>query len=372
MHILITVNAAWNIWNFRRGLVHALIADGHRITLLAPADEAVPKLKDIGVRFIHLDMNVKGLNPIDDIALLYNFNRIFQMERPDLILGYTIKNNIFGSVSAQYCKIPFIPTVTGLGTAFLSNGALQAMVKGLYRWSFRHLSVVFFQNPEDRDMFVSLGLVECGKAHVLGGSGIDLAEFAITELPERSDVLTFLFIGRLLRDKGVMELVDAARLIKAKFPATRIQLLGPADSSNRSAISAETIQKWVNEGLVEYLGSTNDVRPYIATAHCVVLPSYREGAPRTLIEAAAMARPVIATDVPGCRSVVENGSTGFLCEARNCLSLASCMEKFMKLLPEQMAKMGKAGRKKMEREYDEVIIVRAYRDAIAALQPINY
>ncbi|WP_108483560.1 glycosyltransferase family 4 protein [Oceaniglobus ichthyenteri] len=367
MHILMTVNAAWNIWNFRRPLVEALSADGHQITVLAPPDDSVADLERIGCRFRPLEMSVKGLNPIEDLKLQRRLKRIFREEQPDAILSFTIKNNIFGALAARAVGVPFVPNVTGLGTAFLSGGLLQTVAEQLYRRAFGKLPIVFFQNEDDRDLFLDRKLVRADQARLLPGSGIDLVRFAAAEMPSADAPPVFLMIARLLRDKGVMEFVEAARLIKARHPSTRFQLLGAAGSENRSAIDTTTVEGWVAEGVVEYLGTTNDVRPAIAAASCVVLPSYREGAPRTLIEAAAMARPLIATDVPGCRAVVDTGVSGFLCEVRNADSLAMAMGRFLALSPDARTAMGQAGRAKMEREFDQGLVVAAYREALLTL-----
>lgn len=364
MHILMTVNAAWNIWNFRRPLVEALSGDGHRITVLAPPDDAVPDLERLGCRVRPLEMSVKGLNPLEDLKLQRRFGRIFREERPDAVLSYTIKNNIFGARAAKSCDVPFLPNVTGLGTAFLSGKLLQTVTEQLYRRSFAALPVVFFQNEDDRDLFLDRRLVRADQARLLPGSGIDLQRFAPAPMPAPEDPPVFLMIARLLRDKGVLEFVEAARRVKALYPRTRFQLLGAVGSENRSAIDRPTVEAWVAEGVVEYLGTTADVRPAIASASCVVLPSYREGAPRTLIEAAAMARPLIATDVPGCRAVVDRDVSGFLCDVRNAESLAAAMERFLDLSPEAQQAMGAAGRAKMEREYDQALVVDAYRAAL--------
>lgn len=366
MHVLMTVNAAWNIWNFRKPVVQALLAKGHRVTILAPPDDFVEPLTGLGCRFVPLDMNAKGLNPMDELRLWRRFARIFRDLQPDVILSYTIKNNTFGALAAKSLGIPFLPNVSGLGTGFLSGGALQFIVEQLYRRAFRGLRVVFFQNEDDRGLFTKRGLVTAQQAQLLPGSGIDLEHFAATPLP-RDAAPVFLLIARLLRDKGVVEFVDAARQIKKDHPEMRFQLLGAAGSENRTAISAETVQGWVDDGIVEYLGTTPDVRPAIAAATCVVLPSYREGAPRTLIEAAAMARPLIATDVPGCRDVVDDGLTGFLCTVRDAGSLAEAIRRFLGLAPGQRAEMGQAGRAKMERDYDQRLVVQAYVEALGAL-----
>lgn len=367
MHILMTANSAWNILHFRRPIVTALLAEGYIVTVLAPPDESVTELKHLGCRFFPLKMNVKGLNPLDDLKLIWTFNKIFRAEKPDVIISYTIKNNLFGAFAAKICNLPFIPNVTGLGTAFLSGGMLQSIAELLYRAAFKRLPVVFFQNKDDRSLFVGRKLISVMQAQLLPGSGIDLSHFMPAKLPIEGAPPIFLMIARVLRDKGVFEYIEAARQIKLKYPEAVFQLLGAIDVANRTAIGAEMVNNWQAEGIIEYLGTTTDVRPYIAAANCIVLPSYREGAPRTLIEAAAMARPLITTDVPGCRTVVDSGITGFLCEAKSSDSLAQACRQFLKLSYNDKLIMGKAGRAKMEREFDEAIVVKAYRNAISAV-----
>ena len=362
MHVLLTVNAAWNVRNFRWPIVRALLARGDRVTVVAPRDEAVPGLEAEGVRFLPLEMHQEGLHPLENLRVAAQLAATFRRERPDVILSWTIKNNIFGALAARAFRIPFIPNVSGLGTAFLSGSAFQRVAETLYRLAFRSLPAVFFQNAEDRALFVERRLVRTDSARLLPGSGIDLARFAAAAMPEGPPA--FLMIARLLRHKGVAEYFEAARLVRAEYPEARLRLVG-ASGGNRTAISEATLQTWLCEGHVEWLGPTNDVRPEIAASHCVVLPSYREGAPRTLIEAAAMARPVIATDVAGCREVVEDGVTGWLCEVCSGESLAAAMASFIAMSGTERALMGARGRAKMEREYDEAIVVAAYLAEIA-------
>jgi glycosyltransferase involved in cell wall biosynthesis len=367
IHVLMTVNAAWNIWNFRKPLVEALLADGHRVTVLAPPDEGSTQLAALGCTVRPLKMRVDGLNPLEDMQLARRFARAFRAEAPDIVLSYTIKNNIFGAGAARAAGVPFVPNVTGLGTAFLSGRLLEAVSVQLYRRAFASLPCVFFQNADDRDLFVRHRIVRESQTRLLPGSGIDLVRFAPAPPPDPASPPVFLLIARLLRDKGVIEFVEAARRLRPAHPEARFRLLGALGPQNRTAIDRATVESWVAEGVVEYGGVTDDVRPHIAAASCVVLPSYREGAPRTLIEAAAMARPVIATNVPGCRTVVEDGVTGLLCRVRDDASLADAMARFLALPAPARAAMGAAGRAKIAREFDQALVIDAYRDVIAAL-----
>ncbi len=361
LRICITVNSAWNIWNFRRPLVEALLNDGHEVVVLAPVDGSVRNLESIGCRFEHLPMDRKGLNPFVEMTFLWRLARKLREISPDVVLGFTVKNNLFGALVAAWLEIPFVPNVTGLGTAFLSGAALRAGSVRLYRYCFRQCPHVFFQNEDDQALFAELGIIQRNKTTVLPGSGIDLRAFPFTELPRSKEGTTYLMISRLLRDKGIVEYVEAAKLVKSNAPDTQFLILGDFNAENRTAVSQRDVENWESSGAIKHLEHASDVRTYIAQADCIVLPSYREGAPRTLIEAAAMGRPVISTDVPGCRSVVDDGESGYLCEARSHRSLADAILRFESLGQEARARMGQAGRQKMEREFSVEKVITAYR-----------
>jgi glycosyltransferase involved in cell wall biosynthesis len=334
--------------------------------VIAPQDPAADKrMRDLGVERIEIEIDRAGLNPLADLKLLARYRALLRRLRPAAYLGYTIKPNIYGSLAAASLGIPALPNVSGLGTAFIRGGGLQAIVTQLYRIGFRRAPVVFFQNDEDRELFVARRIVRPEQARVLPGSGVDLKRFAPAPLPDGPP--TFLFIGRLLRDKGVVEFVEAARLLRSDFPGARFQLLGGLDEGNRTAIRQADIDTWVAEGVVEQLGTTDDVRPFIVAANAIVLPSYREGLPRSLLEAAAMARPLIASDVPGCRDVVEDGVNGYLCAMRDAGSLAAAMRRLAQLPLAQQLAMGEAGRRRVQERFSESLVVRAYLDVLARL-----
>lgn len=358
--IAISINTAWNIANFRTGLIQALQAEGWKVLAIAPPDKHVEKIEALGCRFIPLQIDSEGSNPFDDAKLFLNYFQVLQRERPSAFLGYTIKPNIYGSLAAHALRIPVINNVSGLGTAFIRNSWLTSVVKGLYRLALRRSDTVFFQNCDDRQLFIDQRLVPPERTALVPGSGIDLRHFRPISRPPTNAGTHFLLIARLLYDKGVGEYVEAARRVRETHRDTTFALLGFLDARNRTAISRDDIESWVAEGVIEYLGTADDVRPYIAEADCIVLPSYREGTPRTLLEAAAMAKPSIATDVPGCRQVVEDGHNGFLCRVRDADDLALALIKFVQLSPKERAKMGQAGRAKVEREFDEQLVVAAY------------
>jgi glycosyltransferase involved in cell wall biosynthesis len=364
--ILLSANSDWNIANFRPGLIRALRRAGYEPIVVAPQDPAVDqRMRELDVERIPIVVERSGLNPWADLRLLSRYRQLLKRLRPVAYLGYTIKPNIYGSWAAASLGIPSIPNVSGLGTAFIRPGVLQEVVTRLYRVGFRRAPTVFFQNAEDMQLFVGRRIIRPDQARLLPGSGIDLEHF--TPAPLAGTGPTFLLVARLLRDKGVYEFVAAARALRSSMPEARFQLLGPIDEGNRTAITRADLDSWIGEGLIEYLGATEDVRPFIAAATAVVLPSYREGLPRSLLEAAAMSRPLIATDVPGCRDVVEDGVNGYLCAVRDAASLASSMRRIADLPLQERLVMGEAGRRKVEERFDERVVVRAYLDILAAL-----
>lgn len=363
--IVISINAAWNIVNFRLGLIRALREAGHEVIAVAPPDEYGARLEALGIPFVPIAMDKKGLSPWKDLQLLVRYWRLLRRLKPDLFLGYTAKPNVYGSLAAQALGIKVINNVSGLGTAFIRSGLLTRLVSSLYRIAFRRSATIFFQNDEDRELFLAKKLVSPAKARLLPGSGVDLAHFRPAAVDRgETEPFTFLLIARLLWDKGVGEFVEAARQVRASFPTARFQLLGFLDVENRTAVPRAEVDRWVAEGLIDYLGQADDVRPFIAAADCVVLPSYREGLPRTLLEAAAMAKPLIATDVPGCRHVVDAGATGLLCRARDAESLAAAMIEMIEAPAERRAAWGRAGREKIEREFDQSNVATLYLQAI--------
>lgn len=364
--VVLSANSDWNIANFRVGLIRGLRKAGYEPVVIAPQDSAADsRMKALDVERITVAIDRSGLNPLADLALLRRYHSILRRLRPAAYLGYTIKPNIYGSLAAASLGISALPNVSGLGTAFIRGGPLQLLVTALYRIGFRKAPVVFFQNDEDRRLFIERRIVRESQARVLPGSGVDLQHFAPVPRPAGPPV--FLLIARLLRDKGVVEFVQAARSLRTEFPTARFQLVGPIDKDNRTAIGSAELAAWVSEGAVEYLGATDDVRPFIAASTAVVLPSYREGLPRSLLEAAAMSRPLIATDVPGCRDVVDNRVNGLLCQVRSIESLAEAMREMAEIPAEQRRAMGEAGRRKVQAQYSEDLVVQAYLDVLARL-----
>jgi glycosyltransferase involved in cell wall biosynthesis len=368
LKILISINTAWNLVNFRSGLIRALVANGYEVVALAPPDKYVPQLSELGCRFIALPMDSGGANPFRDAVLLYRYWKILKREQPDVFLGYTVKPNVYGSIAAHILGVPVINNVAGLGSVFIEQGWLTRLVRQLYRLALSRSYKVFFQNDDDCSLFIRGGLVPPAISDRVPGSGVDLSRFAFDATIKPSHSFRFILIARMLWEKGVGQYVEAARILRREGVDAQWCLLGFLDVQNPAAISRQQMDDWVADGAVEYLGVSDDVRSEISASDCVVLPSYyREGVPRTLLEAAAIGRPIITTDAVGCREAVDDGVNGFLCQPRDILDLAKQMRRMINLSSSERANMAFEGRKKVEQQFDEQIVIDKYFKAIEDL-----
>ena len=366
--VLVSINTTWNLVNFRSGLIRALNDAGYEVIAASPPDEYITNLKALRCRYVTLPMDNKGTHPGRDLFLLWRYLSLLKTERPSVYLGYTVKPNVYGSLACRFLGIPVINNIAGLGIAFGRRNWLTHLVRLLYRLALSRSKTVFFQNDDDRQVFIRDGLVREEIADRIPGSVIDLVHFQLTSLPNAESRFRFLLLSRMLWDKGVGEYVEAARVIKRRYPKVECCLLGFLDVQNPNAISRTQMDEWIAEGCIRYLHSSDDVRVQIADADCVVLPSfYREGVPRSLLEAAAMGRPIITTDSVGCREAVEDGVTGLLCQPRDIKDLVEKMEYMLSLTPEHRKEMGERGRQKMQLEFDEKIVIKKYLEAISKI-----
>lgn len=368
--VVLSANSCWNIAHFRAALLTGLADAGYRIAVLAAPDKDVDRLRARGIEVRSLAMARSGTNPVTDALLILRYLRELRALRPIAYCGFTIKPNIYGAIAARLAGVPAINNVTGIGTALLSQGLVWAVAERLYRLAFRRSHTVFFHNRSDRDFMVGRGIVASAQAQVIPGSGVDLEHFkpAAARKARAGAERTFLFIGRLILDKGVREFVAAARILKRKLPKTRFELLGNPDPGNRTSVGQAELQSWIDEGIVAHLGERDDVRPAIGAATAVVLPSYREGMSRALLEGAAMGKPLVGTDVPGSRELVEEGVTGALCAPRDAASLAAAMERIAIAPAPEIARLGGNARALVEREYGEEVVVRAYLEVLDGLK----
>jgi glycosyltransferase involved in cell wall biosynthesis len=347
--------------------VKTLIDKGYEVHTIAPHDSYTHFLEEAGCTHHDVTMDSRGVNPIKDTALFFELLSIYRKIKPDVILHFTIKPNVYGTLAASILKIPTINNVCGLGTVFLKKNMLSFVAMSLYKLAFLFPKKVFFQNSDDLKLFLDKKLIPEGSADLVPGSGIDLSHFQPMEF-RRNKVFTFLLISRLITDKGILEYVQAIENLKQKGFNARFQLLGAKDPEHQRGIQLPVIDHWISSGTVEYLGTTDDVRHFIQQADCIVLPSYREGTPRTLLEAAGSAKPIIATDVPGCHHVVQDNHNGLLCKIKSADDLADKMEKMSRLDDFTLKTFGENGRKKIEIQFDEKLVIDKYLRELETLR----
>jgi glycosyltransferase involved in cell wall biosynthesis len=355
--------------HFRGALLRALQNAGFEVTAMAPIDGSADNLRRRQVQVCPVPVVRSGTNPIADACLLLRYTRLLRRLRPLAYCSFTIKANIYGGLASRMCGVPLIANVTGLGTTFLSRGLLWQLARRMYQIAFRQAHRVFFHNSDDLKVFLESGIVSASQARLIPGSGVDLERFTPAPFPANAEThKIFLYVGRLIRDKGVREFVDAARALRGRFPTARFQLLGDLDPHNRTSISPAELRSWVEEGAIEHKAACDDVRPAIGAATAVVMPSYREGMSRVLLEAAAMARPLVGTDVPGVRELVEEGVTGALSRARDAESLAMALERIATMPLQRLVELGANARERAERGYGEELISALYLTAIEEIQ----
>lgn len=371
MKIILSANTTWFIYNFRRGLIKELINIGHDVVVVSPTDVYKSQIEQIGARHVDIKINNSGTNPFREAISLLRLIRILYKEQPMLICSNTPKINIYLSLASSFLNIPMIATVCGLGSGFLAGGILKVIILNLYKIAFRYPKKIFFENENDRADFVNLRMVNYERTEYVPGSGVNITYFSNNNLNHTENKIVFLLAARLLWDKGVGEFIEAARIIKKKYSNVEFQLLGFLDVDNPTAVPKAQIEKWISEDILVYLGATDDVRQYFCKADCIVLPSYREGNPKSLLEAASMSIPIITTDVVGCRDTIDDDITGYLCQVKNPQDLAAKMEKMYLLSPEQRRQMGMKGREKMIKFFDEKIVINKYLNAIKSCEQIS-
>lgn len=364
MIIVITSNTSWYIYNFRKNTIKSLIDCGHAVYAIAPRDNYSARLEQLGCIFVHISIDQGGTNPLKDIFTFFCFFKFYLKIKPNVILNFTPKNNIYSTLAASFFKISCINNVSGLGFLFINDSFSSKIVRLLYKISQPLAHTIFFQNEDDRNLFLQHKLAPECITDRIPGSGVDLSRFQYSPVTDNA-VIKFILVGRMLYDKGVREYVAAAKIILAKYSHVKFYLLGFLDVKNPSAVSRDDLDKWVAEGVVEYLGVSDAVEDVMIKSDCIVLPSYREGTPKSLLEACALGRPIITTDTIGCKDVVSDRVSGFLCQPRDYVDLANKMEQFILMPYQKRLVMGYEGRLKIERDFDEQIVINKYLDAIA-------
>jgi glycosyltransferase involved in cell wall biosynthesis len=363
MKIAVLANSFWNIYNFRLGLIKSLKLKGHEIICIAPYDKYFEHLLNIGIECYDIKIDNNGMNPIKDLRLIYNYYQLLKVTSPSVVLSFTIKPNIYGNFSCRFLGIKTINNISGLGTVFINKNIVTRIVIELYKFTLAKSSVVFFQNSDDKDIFLDNNIVKSSKCSLLPGSGINTSFFSPVKKIE-NDYFVFLLAARMIWDKGIKEYFEAASIIIKKYKKVKFQLVGQIDSHNKASVPYNKIKEYVDNGIINYLGEASDIRPYLERADCVVLPSYREGVPRVLLEGISMEKPIIATNVAGCKETVIDGHNGYLCQVKDSNDLSIKMERMLNLSNKKRNSMGKMGRRLAIQKFDESIVFSKYSKAV--------
>ena len=367
--IALVANSTWNIHNFRLNLLDKFIGEGHDVIVIAPVDQYIeykekyPAVKHVALRSMDRD----STNPLKDLVLTAELTRKYKRLKPDLVIHFTNKPNIYGAIAARRAKIDSIAIVTGLGYAFIHNGFIKSVTTALYKYTSKYHKKFIFENIEDRELFENENIITRAQGISVKGCGVNTTYFHPYPNQEVNEAMVFTFVGRLLYDKGVKEFVEAARIIKLRHPNTRFWLVGELDPDNPATVEKDELIEWVDSDIVYYHGFQRDVRPFISKSDCVVLPSYREAIPRTITEAMAMAKPVITTDTAGCREAVDVEVNGYLAKLRDANDLAESMQKIISLTEEERKSMGQAGRNIVMNQFDDRLIANHIYDIISKI-----
>ena len=369
MKILFVANYMWDIYIFRGGLLKALVADGHNVIAAAPDDGRIDMEKVIpGLKSVSITLNKRGINPVEDMKLTYDLYKLYRRENPDIIFHYTIKPNIYGSIAAKIAKKKSVAILTGLGYSFVKGGLISKLAIILYRFSLKFSREIWVLNSDDKETLIKSRIGNREKVFILPGEGTDCERFRPLPMDRKDDRTIFLMVARAFFDKGFKEYEEAARVLRKKYrDKVEFQFLGALGGEAVSGITEEYMKKLQEEKVINYLGTVNYTENVIKEIDCLVLPSYREGISKVLMEGAAMKRPIIATNVTGCKEIVDDGKNGYLVNVKDSIDLAEKMERFILMSKEERKEMGKKGREKILREFDEKIIIDIYRKKISEL-----
>lgn len=361
MKVLILANYDVGLYQFRKELIEELLKTND-VFISLPYGELVEPLKEMGCTFIDTPVDRRGINPFRDLALLNKYKKMLKELRPDKVIAYTIKPDIYGGYASGKLGISFYANITGLGTTFQNDGLLKKIVVRMYKSALKKAETVFFENSENRQTFIDSGIVSSDRTCLLNGAGVNLEHYKVTDYPE-GDTTRFLFVGRVMKEKGIDELFEAMRRLVSEGFNVHLDVLGIPEEDYQAEMD-----RCENEGWLTCHGYQKDVRPFINASHCLVLPSWHEGMANTTLECAASGRPVIVSNIHGCMEAVSDGKSGFLCEKQNAESLYSVMKDYTHLSFEERRQMGLAGRALMEKNFDKKMIVKKTVDRIFGLE----
>jgi glycosyltransferase involved in cell wall biosynthesis len=363
--IAVIENGLFSTYTMREGLMQRLLKEGYDVTILTHTNSFVSQVEKTGLHVMNIGSG--NLNPWKVLKYIFNLYSALKKIQPDVCLTFSIRPAIWGNFITRDLNIPTITNITGVGPLFTSKNLAYRIARSIYRHALQKTRKVFFQNFDDMNLFLQKKFVRKEIAERVPGSGVDYQKFSpITNAKTDEENFIFLFIGRLIKDKGIFEFVEAARVIRKKFPNIIFNVIGPFWHQNlkSNTITKSDLQSWIVEGIIDYQGEKKDIRKFIAEADCIVLPSYREGTSNILLEAASMEKPIITTNTTGCKETVEDEVTGFLCKVKDAEDLADKMEKMYLLSEEDRKTMGRKGRQKIIKEFDKQIVINAYLKAI--------
>ena len=359
--ILILINSDDGLYPYRRELIAKLLED-HHVVICHRRGRYTDQLIDMGCEYIPYEFDSRGTGPVKDTKLCCFYRKLIREVKPDLVITYSIKSNVYGGMACRFEKVPYAANITGLGAAFQKAGLLKTLVIWLYRIGLKKSGVVFFENAGNQELFIDCGIVSKERTCLLNGAGVNLEHFSVAEYP-RGMTTRFLFVGRIMREKGIDELLEAMRMLISDGADCSLDVLGPFTEEEYK----ETVDRFTKDGWLHYQGMQSDIRPYVASSHCLVLPSWHEGMSNAVLECAASGRPVITSNIHGCMEAVEDGVTGFLCDKQNTKSLYEAMKRFTNLPYEKRKAMGLAGRRHMENVFDKRDVVNKTVDMLHRL-----
>jgi glycosyltransferase involved in cell wall biosynthesis len=363
--IAVIENGLFSTYTMRDGLMQRLLKEGFDVIVLTHTNSFVSQVEKTGLKVINIGSG--NLNPLKVSKYIFNLYKALKKIQPAVCLTFSIRPAIWGNFITRILKIPTITNITGVGPLFTSKNFAYIIARYIYRFALKTPKKVFFQNFDDMNLFLEKGFVTKDIAERIPGSGVDYQKFAPIHIEDKKEAnFIFLFIGRLIKDKGIFEFVEAARIIRKKYPKVIFNVIGPFWHQNlkSNTITKTDLQSWITEGIIDYQGEKKDVRKFIAEADCIVLPSYREGASNILLEAASMEKPIITTNTTGCKEIVDDEITGFLCKVKDSIDLAKKMEKMLLLPLDKRDSMGIKARQKIIKEFDKQIVIKAYLNTI--------
>ncbi|MDA9370995.1 glycosyltransferase family 4 protein [Gammaproteobacteria bacterium] len=370
--IILSANTSWYLYNFRASTITEFLNDGFQVLCLSPKDDYSFKLTELGCEWHNISLDNKGLNPLNDFKFFLELFFFFKKQQPLAVFNFTIKNNIYGAVASKILGLYTINNISGLGTAFIREGLLNKFIKALYKITMPLADKIYCQNIEDYNAIKDLLNLSAQKISLLPGSGVNPARFHPSlKVAEPKRIFTFVFIGRMLRDKGLEELVRAVKLVNSETITCKLVLCGIVDHLNQSAIPLHQIEGWGEEPDISWIGSTDKAENVLAQSDCLVLPSYREGMPKTILEACSMEIPVIASNVPGCRHIIQDGFNGLLCKARDSFNLSEILTKMINLSDVERACMGRNARQIILESFDEKFVVEEALQAVRKIKSIS-